>query len=410
MAKKSLIRKYFLSSMLFGIMMGCIFPLYSLIFVEFKSTALMWGFIAGCIVAGILVGLFSFIIAKVTVLNSVKAISKSLQEVADNSDLTTRLSIVSADEIGLLSDNANHLLDSICEIIDKLKKQTAVIQRLLELLATSSENLDSVAITMVDQSHEFDSATKTLKESLEKVTTMSDDSSQDMGNIAAAVTSMSTTIDQISRKTLEASQIASLAVENSEENLSNIKKLEAIGQSTEAILESVDSITKQTELIAVNANIEAVRAGTAGKAFSVVAGEVKTLAEETKKAVTEIRNLIHTMSDATGKTTTNIESIDGVLTDMKKIISVIKEEITKQNVDAEMISKSVDDSLIRVVSSARRAHESSEAVSSMSNSMANIHNSVQNARNAELALNSVLHDLEHVSHDVNQSISKFKTE
>lgn len=369
---------------------------------------MIW-FIVGCIVAGIMVGVFSFVIAKLTVLNSVKKISRTLEEVAQTSNLTHRVHIDSNDEIGILFTSSNHLLDSFSEIIGKLKKNSHIIDRLLHVIQNNSSNLDSVSNDMLQQSHEFDDATKALSTSMNKVTAMADTSSQDMGNIAAAVTSMSTTIDEISKMTEEADSKAELAVKSSAANFQNIKKLEQIGTDTANILESVDTITKQTELIAVNANIEAVRAGTAGKAFAVVAGEVKTLAEETTRAVIQIRKMINQMAIATTETTGNISCIDEFLSDISSIISKIKKEIRIQNVDAESISESVDASLVRVVSSSRRAHESSDVVMAMSENMQQINSAVSSAHDAEISLKKVIAEFEVISRDLQESVDSFVT-
>lgn len=410
MFQKSLIRNYFLSSMLFGIVMGCIFPVYAYFFVDFKSHVLMIWFVVGCIVAGIMVGLFSFIIAKITVLNSVKKIAHTLENVSDTHDLTQRVHIESHDEIGILAKSSNQLLDRFTKIISHLKSNNNMLQPLLGAIQNSNRELEEVATAMVERSVEFKEFTDTLNSSMSKVAEMSEISSQDMGSIAAAVTSMSATIDKISQETETASEKTRLAVASSVDNFRNIKFLDEIGETTTSILESVDTITKQTELIAVNANIEAVRAGSAGKAFAVVAAEVKNLAEETTKAVNQIRTLVDTMSQSTGKTTENMHEIDSSLNEINKIVVSIKEEIKLQNVDADSISSSVDDSLIRVVSSSRRVHESAAAVDSMKTHMDTIMSTAQRAKATEELLSHAIWEFESVSDDLQKTIDMFKTE
>lgn len=389
--------------------MGCIFPVYAYFFVDFKSHLLMVWFIVGCIVAGIMVGLFSFIIAKITVLNSVKKIAHTLEKVTESHDLTKRVHIESHDEIGILATSSNHLLDRFSEIVSHLKSNNKVLQQLLEAIQSSNRELEEVASTMVERSVEFKESTDTLNSSMNKVAEMSEVSSQDMGSIAAAVTSMSATIDKISQETETASEKTKLAVASSEDNFRNIKALDEIGSTTTAILESVDTITKQTELIAVNANIEAVRAGSAGKAFAVVAAEVKTLAEETTKAVNQIRTLVDTMSQSTGKTTQNMNEIDSSLNEINTIVASIKAEIELQNIDADSISSSVDDSLIRVVSSSRRVHESAAAVDSMKRHMDSITDTAHRAKATEELLTRAVSEFESVSDDLQETIDRFKT-
>lgn len=410
MYQKSLIRKYFISSMFFGIIMGGVFPFYAYFFVDFKSHILMIWFVIGCIAAGIMVGLFSFVIAKLTVLNSVKKIAHTLEGVAESRDLTRRIRIDSNDEIGILAQSSNNLLENFSVIITKLQRNSEVSTRLLHHLEQSSSNLNDISEIMVTSSKEFSSASVQLKSAMEKMTDMADISAQDMGSIAAAVTNMSQTIDKISKEAEFASEKTTTAVTDSRNSFDNVKKLEKIGSDTSAILESIDIIVKKTELIAVNANIEAVRAGSAGKAFSIVAGEVKALAEETKKSVLDIGQLINAMSESTETTTANIHSVDEALAEINAIITRIKDEIILQNVDADSISTSVDNSLVRVVSSSRRAHESAKAVDNMRSDIDTIRTSVQSARTAESSLHDILHDFEEISQELTSTIGEFKTE
>lgn len=409
MFKKSLIQKYFISSMMFGIMMGCIFPVYAYFFVNFKSDLLMIWFIVGCIVAGIMVGAFSFILAKMTVLNTIKKIAHTLEEVTETSDLTMRVDVESHDEVGILVTSSNRLLETFASILGDLQINSEVSSRLLSHIDNNSSNLKDISESMIQSSSDFGSATDKLRTAMEKVTAMADTSAQDMGSIAAAVSNMSETIDKISRETEFASEKAAIAVSNSKENFLSVEKLTQIGSDTSTILESVDTIVKQTELIAVNANIEAVRAGSAGKAFAVVAGEVKTLAEETQRAVVEIGSLVNAMSKSTDLATSNMYSIDEALDEINAIIMRIKNEIVEQNRDAESIASSVDDSLIRVVSSSRRAHESATAVDTMSSHLDSIRESVQGARTAEASLHGVIREFEANTLELNKKINAFKT-
>lgn len=355
MKKRSIIRTNFILSLGFGILMGIIFPLYAALFVEFKSDFLMLFFIGGCIVAGILVGGIAFFITKMTILKVIKNLVKEFKLIAEgNGDLTREVTLNSDDEIGelvywfnLFTKNLNDLIESTKSNISMTKSTSREFGRSVKNIASSiSTMLDGLKgvsdlytdqttkLTIVDQSldildnsvvivltnimeffHEMDSLTNILinqSNTIETVLTNISDVSLKVGNKeslnAASERQSTATLSSISmqfvHKTIELSK-------RSQENINKIKDF----------LKNIEDISVKTNLLAINASIEAAHAGSAGKGFQVVAMEIRKLADTTSSLTANIQNVISSMNDDTSGV---IQDIKENQHDLNQVMSEVK--------------------------------------------------------------------------------------
>lgn len=139
-----------------------------------------------------------------------------------------------------------------------------------------------------------------------------------LAEVATATEEMTATIGEIATNSEKARQITGDATRRSVQITTQMDQfsssVQAIGKITETIME----ISAQTNLLALNATIEAARAGSAGKGFSVVAGEIKALAQQTAKATEDIKSLISGLRSST----------DGGIAEIKKSPRLLERSAT----------------------------------------------------------------------------------
>jgi methyl-accepting chemotaxis protein len=130
-------------------------------------------------------------------------------------------------------------------------------------------------------------------------------------------------------------------VKQAESTNSRIADLSNAASRIGDVIKIISAIAEQTNLLALNATIEAARAGEAGKGFAVVASEVKALASQTAKATEEISTQINEMQASTGETVTAISEIGTTIGFISKIANAIFEAVDQQNAVTKEIAHNI---------------------------------------------------------------------
>ena len=320
MYKKNIIRFNFFISVGFGIFMGICFPLFSLLFVNFKSDFLGLMFCIGCIMAGIIVGLTAFLINQLTVVRVIKSVSKDLKDIASGEgDLTKLINFESDDDVGKLVYWFNHFvikleemvgsskksintaknefenlnqqvtdiscsLKSIVESIDKIDENKNLQNIKLDILENSLRILDDSIIIVITSVMEFFSNLDTLSNILISQSGSIDDLIKKITILSGKISGKNDITENDSLKNSGTALINS-AYEKVEISRNNTLKIEDL-------LEKIEAMSANVNLISINASIEASHTGVYGKGFHVVSGEIRKYAELSTKYAKDIHMVL----------------------------------------------------------------------------------------------------------------------
>ena len=160
---------------------------------------------------------------------------------------------------------------------------------------------------------------------------------------AAAVEEMSASVQEIASSASQAVTVAREAVGAASTATERVTKLDASSQEIGVVVKLITSIAEQTNLLALNATIEAARAGEAGKGFAVVASEVKELARETAEATQRITEMIGTLQEDSGHVTTALTGITDLIHQISDAQTSIAGAVEEQSATTNEISRSVGD-------------------------------------------------------------------
>lgn len=208
------------------------------------------------------------------------------------------------------------------------------VSLMLETVSGASTELESASQSMATI------ADQTLSQA-GSVAAASEQASVNVQTVAAATEQLTASIGVIGQRVSESASIATEATEQAEQTSRAVVGLDEAAQKIGQVIQLIDDIAEQTNLLALNATIEAARAGEAGKGFAVVASEVKALAEQTGKATDEISSQIAQMQSETTRTVDAIHAIRSTIERVSDIGAEIAASVEEQNAATMEISSNV---------------------------------------------------------------------
>ncbi len=252
--------------------------------VKAKKLAIILTSVGAC--AFLLILLCLYLLVSRVVVRPIRELSQQVEDIAKGEgDLTKVLPVRSSDEIGHLAEEVNRLTQTVRQIISSLYQQACQLGGHTCLLTNSSER---IAKEVQEQMEHADVVATAAEEMSSSVRNVADNINQSVSLASSVDAAASTGLDVV-KNTWTCMNSVSESVNST---LAGISELERSSASIGEMLSLIEDIADQTNLLALNAAIEAARAGEAGRGFAVVADEVRSLAEKTTRSTKDIERVV----------------------------------------------------------------------------------------------------------------------
>ena len=244
-------------------------------------------------------------------------------------DLTRTSGLTTRDEPGQMGQ----ALDTA---VVELRQTVQTIDGSATSLAAASEELSSVSTQIAASAEETSAQAQTVSAAAEQI-------SRSVDTVSAGSEEMGSSIREISQNATEAARVAGEAVAITATTAATMNKLGESSAEIGNVIKVITSIAEQTNLLALNATIEAARAGEAGKGFAVVASEVKDLAQETARATEDISARVQAIQSDTTGAVTAIEEITRVIARISDFQTTIASAVEEQTATTNEMNRSVSE-------------------------------------------------------------------
>ncbi|WP_239318968.1 ammonium transporter [Epibacterium sp. Ofav1-8] len=301
-------------------------------------------------------------------------LQKQIEAMTENGvDLTRRLDASTGDEAAELAALFNPFIDQVhdlvCDIHEnarRMKRSSSGLETLSGAFREGAERTGALTGLVSNSSTEVAGQARNNREIAEqilaemtRIASSAEGMSEEVTAVSEAIAEMMNSISQISGNASATSGVTKEANVLSGEAVETMQALSKASEEIEAVVGLIQKITMQTNMLAINAAVEAARAGDAGKGFAIVAGQVRSLAAETDKAAEEIRQRISHMRSQSD----DASSVIGGITELMQSIHASVEGITAE-----------------VESQRRAAGRVSERMTSASNSAQTVTQSIQDVQ------------------------------
>ena len=359
-------------------------------------TATMWEELAmAAVMLAALAAFVGFAVRKYIV-GSLHTVLARMQEIASGEgDLSARIELKQNDEVGALANAFNAFVDklsgvagNIVGVSQGLTEMTAQLERVASEASSAAGNQHSELLRVTQMAEQLTNSSVEVDENVCKAGEDARSAEHSAIEGKSAIQKNRDAVHETSKRLLEANNV--------------VNELSQSSANIDGVVDVINSIAEQTNLLALNAAIEAARAGEQGRGFAVVADEVRTLAQKTQESIKEIQNTVEALKNSSARA---VEC-------MNASHESVQESVAQANVSMDLLEQvaTVVTHSARISENVSAAtSEQKMAIESITNSVATISNSSNTTSVSAAKARDLSAELTRITDSLNENLAQLST-
>jgi len=383
------------------------------------------------------VSIFVFLLGR-TITRSINRVVRHFKNIAaGEGDLTVSLAVAS-DETGALAYQFNRFMANLREMIREIAGNAITLNRFAADLASVSTGMSeevetvssksgqsaSMAEAMSAKIHTMTIATEEINENITAISSATEQMSQNMNSVASSVEEMNTVVNAISENSQEGAGMTASASKTAQIASDAMNELNDAVNQIGAIIDVIGQIASRTNLLALNARIEAASAGDAGSGFAVVANEIKALAIRSAEAASEVTDHIEGVQKRTGTAikvfadlSTIIRTVDSRISDISNAVGQqsqatgeISTNVLQADAGISSISSSITDIAFKLSEMSEDAGDTADTAAEVAKNIMAVSKVSDSSNNNARKVSTSADELAQVAAQLQKLVDRFKVD